>query len=61
MEAVVRKTARVQHWSVPRNNERRLLTQHPRRRVLSLSAGAAALPFAPRPAWGQAYPKAGPH
>jgi hypothetical protein len=48
MKAVVRKTARVQHRPAPRSNERRSVTQHPRRRVLSLTAGAATLPFAPR-------------
>ena len=56
MKAVVRKTARVQHRSAPRGNERRLVTQHPRRRVLSLAAGAAALPAVSRVAWAQAYP-----
>src|SRR5262249_8275979 len=56
MKAVVRKTARVQHRPAPRNNERRLVTQHPRRRVLSLAAGAAALPAVSRMARAQAYP-----
>jgi hypothetical protein len=56
MKAVVRKTAMVQHRSPPRSNERRLVTQHPRRRILSLAAGAAALPAVSRMAWGQAYP-----
>jgi tripartite-type tricarboxylate transporter receptor subunit TctC len=32
------------------------VTQHPRRRVLSLAAGAAALTVVSRMAWGQAYP-----
>jgi tripartite-type tricarboxylate transporter receptor subunit TctC len=40
----------------PRGNERRLVTQHPRRRILSLAASAAALPAVSRMAWGQAYP-----
>jgi hypothetical protein len=44
MNAVVRKAARVQHRPAPRSNERRLVIQHPRRQVLSLAAGAAALP-----------------
>ena len=52
MKAVVRKTARVQHRPAPHSNERRLVTQHPRRRVLSLAAGAAALPAISRMAWG---------
>jgi tripartite-type tricarboxylate transporter receptor subunit TctC len=56
MKAVVRKTARVQHRSAPRGNERRLVTQHPRRQVLSLAAGAAALPAVSRISWAQAYP-----
>jgi tripartite-type tricarboxylate transporter receptor subunit TctC len=33
-----------------------LVTQHPRRRILSLAAGAAALPVVSRIAWPQAYP-----
>jgi hypothetical protein len=56
MKAVVRKTARVQHRPAPRSNERRLVRQHPRRQILNLAAGAAALPFAPRLAWRQACP-----
>jgi tripartite-type tricarboxylate transporter receptor subunit TctC len=56
MKAVVRKTAMVQHRPAPRGNERRLVTQHPRRRILSLAAGAAALPAISRIAWGQSYP-----
>src|SRR5215831_8164875 len=56
MKAVVRKTARGQHRPAPRRNERRLVTQHPRRRILSLAAGAAALPALSRISWAQAYP-----
>jgi hypothetical protein len=56
MKAVVRTSARVQHRPAPRGNERRLVTQHPRRRVLSLAAGAAAMPAVSRIAWAQAYP-----
>ena len=56
MKAVVCKTARVQHRPAPRSNERRLVTQHPRRRILSLAAGAAALPAVSRISWAQAYP-----
>jgi tripartite-type tricarboxylate transporter receptor subunit TctC len=41
---------------VARVHERRLITQHPRRRILSLAAGAAALPAVSRIAWAQAYP-----
>src|SRR6516164_7762411 len=53
MKAVVRKTAKVQHRPAPRSNERRSVTQHPRRRILSLAAGAAALPTV---SWAQTYP-----
>jgi tripartite-type tricarboxylate transporter receptor subunit TctC len=56
MKAVVRKSASVQHRSAPRSNERRLATQHPRRRILSLMAGTAVLPAVSRVAWAQAYP-----
>jgi tripartite-type tricarboxylate transporter receptor subunit TctC len=41
---------------VHRGNERRLVTQHPRRRVLRLVAGAAAIPAVSRITWAQAYP-----
>jgi tripartite-type tricarboxylate transporter receptor subunit TctC len=57
MKAVVRKSARVQHRPAPRSNERRLVTQHPRRRVLRLAAGAAALPAVSRISWAQTYPR----
>jgi tripartite-type tricarboxylate transporter receptor subunit TctC len=53
---IFRQTARVQHRPAPRGNERRLVTQHPRRRILSLAAGAAALPVLSRIARAQAYP-----
>src|SRR5262249_25005220 len=56
MKAVVLKTARLQHLPAPRSNERRSVTQHPRRRVLSLAAGSAALPAVSRIARAQAYP-----
>ena len=56
MKAVVHKTARVQHRPAPRGYERRLVTQHQRRQVLSLAAGAAAVPAVSRIAWAQAYP-----
>ena len=56
MKVLVRKTARVQHRPTPRGYERRLATQHPRRRILSLAAGAAAMPAVSRIAWAQAYP-----
>src|SRR5215471_4403837 len=56
MKASIRKAVTPGRRSAPRNNERRLVTQHPRRRVLSLAAGAAALPAISRVAWAQAYP-----
>jgi tripartite-type tricarboxylate transporter receptor subunit TctC len=40
----------------PHGNERRLVTRHPRRRILSLAAGAAALPAMSRMNWAQVYP-----
>jgi tripartite-type tricarboxylate transporter receptor subunit TctC len=53
MKAAVRKAATPRRHTTP---QRRLVTQHPRRRVLSLAAGAAALPAVSRFAWAQAYP-----
>jgi hypothetical protein len=44
MKPVVRKSEKPRRRSAPRNNERHLVTQHPRRRILRLAAGAAALP-----------------
>jgi hypothetical protein len=53
MKAAVRTSEKPRrHW-IPRGSERRL---HPRRRILSLAAGAAALPAVSRMAWAQAYP-----
>jgi tripartite-type tricarboxylate transporter receptor subunit TctC len=56
MKAVIRKTARVQQRPAPRGNKRRLVTQHPRRRILSLAAGAAVVPAVSHIAWAEAYP-----
>ena len=57
MKASIRSTAATpRRRPAPRGNERRLVTQHPRRRILSLAAGAAALPAVSRMAWAQAYP-----
>jgi tripartite-type tricarboxylate transporter receptor subunit TctC len=56
MKASVRKAATPRHWSAPRGNERRMVTQHPRRQFLHLAAGAAALPAVSRIARAQAYP-----
>src|SRR5262249_3257646 len=56
MRTAVRKSETPPHWSAPGGNDRRLATQHPRRRILSLAAGAAVLPAASRIAWAQAYP-----
>jgi tripartite-type tricarboxylate transporter receptor subunit TctC len=57
MKASVRKAATPRRRTAPRSNERRLVRQHPRRRILSLAAGAAAIPAVSRMAWAQAYPK----
>ena len=56
MKASVRKSETPGRRSAPRGNERRLVTQYPRRRVLSLAAGAAALPAVSRMTWAQSYP-----
>jgi tripartite-type tricarboxylate transporter receptor subunit TctC len=56
MSTAVRKSEKPRHRWVPRGNERRLATQHPRRRILTLAAGAAALPAMSRMTWAQAYP-----
>src|SRR6516164_7288190 len=54
MKASVRKAATPHRRTAIRNF--RLVTQHPRRRILSLAAGAAALPVVSRMAHAQAYP-----
>jgi tripartite-type tricarboxylate transporter receptor subunit TctC len=56
MKASVRKSETPRRWSASHGNERRLVTQHPRRSILSLAASAATLPVVSRIAWGQAYP-----
>src|SRR5438874_1546987 len=56
MKTSVRKAATPWYRPVPRGNDRRLVGQHPRRRFLSLAAGAAALPAVSRIARAQAYP-----
>jgi len=56
MKALVRMVATPRRRSAPRGDEWRLVTQHPRRRVLSLAAGAAALPAVSRMTWAQSYP-----
>jgi tripartite-type tricarboxylate transporter receptor subunit TctC len=56
MSTAVHKSKKPRRQSAPRGNERRLATQHPRRRVLSLVAGAAAIPAVSRITWAQAYP-----
>ena len=55
MKASVRK-ATTPRRVAPRGNERRSMTQHPRRRMLSLAAGAAVMPAVSRMAWSQTYP-----
>src|SRR6516164_6353678 len=57
MKASIRsKAATPRRRPGPRVNERRLVTQHPRRRILSLVAGAAALPAISKTAGAQTYP-----
>src|SRR6516164_4777462 len=57
MKAAVRKATTPRRRAASRGNERRLVTQHhPRRRVLSLAAGAVALPAMSRMTWAQGYP-----
>src|SRR6516162_7637999 len=56
MKASVCKIGTPRRLLVHRGNERRLVTQHPRRRILSLAAGAAALPALSRISCAQAYP-----
>ena len=43
MKTSLCKAATPHRWTAPGNNERRLTVLHPRRRFLSLAAGAAAL------------------
>jgi hypothetical protein len=56
MNASVRKAATLRRSAAPRNNDRRVLGPHPRRRFLRLAAGTAVLPAVSRVAWAQAYP-----
>jgi tripartite-type tricarboxylate transporter receptor subunit TctC len=56
MKALVPKAAPVERRATRRGNDRRLAIEHPRHRILSLAAGAAALPAVSRMAWAQAYP-----
>jgi hypothetical protein len=56
MRTPVRKSETPRRRLPQRGNERRLATQHPRRRILSIAAVAAALPALSRTVWAQAYP-----
>src|SRR6516165_2299516 len=56
MKTSVRKAATPRRRTAIRNTERRLVTQYPRRRILSLVAGAAALPAISKTAGAQTYP-----
>jgi tripartite-type tricarboxylate transporter receptor subunit TctC len=57
MRTFVRQAAATRLQLVHRgSNDRRLVTQHPRRRILSFAVGVAALPAARRGAWAQTYP-----
>jgi tripartite-type tricarboxylate transporter receptor subunit TctC len=56
MKASVYKIGTPRRLLVHRGNERRMVTQHPRRRILALAAGIAVLPAVSRLARAQAYP-----
>ena len=56
MKASVRKAATFRRPATPRNNDRRVLGPHPRRRFLRLAAGTAVLPALSQIADAQAYP-----
>jgi tripartite-type tricarboxylate transporter receptor subunit TctC len=56
MKASVYKFGTPRRLVVHRGNERRLVTQYPRRRILNLAAGAVALPAVSRFAWAQTFP-----
>jgi tripartite-type tricarboxylate transporter receptor subunit TctC len=56
MKTSLRKASTPRRRTALRANERRLTALHPRRRFLSLAAGAAALPAVSRIARAQAYP-----
>src|SRR5215475_4872610 len=56
MKASIRKGAPAERRAVRRGNDRRLAIEHPRRRILSLAAGAAALPAFSHLANAQSYP-----
>jgi hypothetical protein len=65
MKSSLRQTATPQHWSLPRRNDGpRPKTassgRHPRRRFLSLTAGAAAFPAMSRFAWARVVVPAAP-
>jgi tripartite-type tricarboxylate transporter receptor subunit TctC len=56
MGTAVCKSETRRRRSEPHDYYRQLVTQHPRRRVLSLAVGAVALPVLLGIAWGQTYP-----
>jgi tripartite-type tricarboxylate transporter receptor subunit TctC len=56
MKTSLRKAATPRRRTALRANQRRSTSLHPRRRLLSLAAGAVALPAVSRIAWAQAYP-----
>ena len=56
MKTVVRKYGTPRRRPAPPGSERRLATQHPRRRIFTLAAGAVALPAVARLSWAQIYP-----
>ena len=56
MKTAVGNAATPRRHTTIRNTQRRLVTEHPRRRILRLAAGAAAVPAVSRMAHAQAYP-----
>ena len=56
MKASVRKAATLRNPAAPRNNDRRALGPHPRRRFLRRATGTAVLSAMSRVARAQAYP-----
>jgi tripartite-type tricarboxylate transporter receptor subunit TctC len=56
MKNALRQVSTSRQRSGPRGTVRRLTIKHPRRQLLSLAAGAIALPAVSRIAWAQVYP-----
>jgi tripartite-type tricarboxylate transporter receptor subunit TctC len=56
VKTAVRTSETPRRRSAPGSNERQLVTQHPRRRILSLAASAAVMPAVSKIAIAQTYP-----